>query len=249
MPRSYDQREMKLLWGLSAGRCAFPSCRIELAVGSAGNETAGILGHVAHIVASSNDGPRGDRNFPVGHRDKYSNLILLCPTHHTQVDVQSGSHTVDQIRTWKVDHETWVRERLAVEVAGVGFAELEVVSKAILASPAQPDNQYSLTPLATKLQRNQLSNVTAQLLTIGLSKANEVKRFVAHISEFDASFPERLKAGFVGEYVRSHGGGKRGDELFESLRVFAAQGHDFIQAAAGLAVLVYLFEACEVFER
>lgn len=41
-----------------------------------------------------------------------------------------------------------------------------------------------------------------------------------------------------------------GDELFNGLLDFASLGAtDFKQRAAGLTVLVYLFEKCEVFEK
>ena len=60
-------------------------------------------------------------------------------------------------------------------------------------------------------------------------------------------FGMRLKAGFVSEYKRLLEGGLKGDLLFMSLVRFAAgrSGNE----SAGLVVLVYLFESCEVFEK
>jgi hypothetical protein len=63
-------------------------------------------------------------------------------------------------------------------------------------------------------------------------------------------FPEKLKSGFLAEYQRLCTAGMTGDALFESLHKFSCgNSSDFRKAAAGLAVLSYLFEKCEVFER
>ncbi len=67
----------------------------------------------------------------------------------------------------------------------------------------------------------------------------------------DVEFGERLKQGFVLEYKKLKNDNKLiGDELFDGLLDFASgKSNDFRVRAAGLAVLVYLFEACEVFEK
>jgi hypothetical protein len=85
---------------------------------------------------------------------------------------------------------------------------------------------------------------------MGLGKAKEVHHYVEGVAALDPHFPERLKAGFVNEYDQLVEGGVRGDVLFESLLEFASQGsRDPKCRAAGLAVLAYLFETCEVFEK
>lgn len=79
--------------------------------------------------------------------------------------------------------------------------------------------------------------------------SREVEEFVEHVAIRDSRFPERLKAGFVAEYSRLKEQGFEGDSLFEALREFAyGRTRNFQKQAAGLAVLVYLFEKCEVFE-
>ena len=70
------ERDLKILWGRSGNRCA--RCKLELTIGG-DRET---VGEMAHIVGKKMDGPRGNEDLPIEERDKYSNLILLCPTHH-----------------------------------------------------------------------------------------------------------------------------------------------------------------------
>lgn len=65
----------------------------------------------------------------------------------------------------------------------------------------------------------------------------------------DATLAGRLKAGLALEYGRLSGKGLDGDELFSAMWRLAGGGNaDMKRSAAGLAVLVYFFEACEVFE-
>jgi len=247
--RSYDDRDLKLLWGLAAARCSYPSCRQLLAAPATEADEAQTLGRVAHIVARSNAGPRGDPAFPESERRRYPNLILLCGHHHTLVDVQPSTYTSDDLRHWKRDHEAWVRESLAAEMHEVGFAELEIVTRGIAGHPMEPVTDFSVTPPAEKMERNTLTPQVNGLLNIGYLRTKEVEAFVEAVSQHDPRFPEALKAGFVERYDDLRAQGFGGDDLFEALREFASSRRwDFQRQAAGLAVLVYLFDKCEVFE-
>ncbi len=54
-------KDVKLLWGGAANRCAFPDCKIELAPSGSVN----TIGEMAHIIAESPNGPRGESDFPL----------------------------------------------------------------------------------------------------------------------------------------------------------------------------------------
>lgn len=58
--RSYSERTLKILWGRAAGRCAVPTCRIELFVDPTTHDPMVIIGEIAHIEASSDQGPRAN---------------------------------------------------------------------------------------------------------------------------------------------------------------------------------------------
>jgi hypothetical protein len=248
--RQYPLQDTKILYGKAAGRCSFPDCRIELILPETASDSVKQIGKIAHIVAHSNNGPRGDPRYSLDKLDTYDNWILLCPTCHDKVDVQSNSFTVSDLRQIKADHELWVRTLLVYEMPQIGFAELEIVAKGISGSPIAPSEDFSLLPPREKMKKNRLTDDVLFLLTIGLSKSSEVRTYVQNISRFDPNFPERLKAGFVKEYERLRANELQGDALFESLRDFSAGGStDFKRQAAGLAILVYLFELCEIFEK
>jgi len=249
-PRKYPLPDVKMLYGLAAGRCAFPNCRKAVVLEADPKDGRKQIGKIAHIVGHSDSGPRGDSSYPRGKLDTYENWVLLCPTCHDTVDALTSAHTVHGIRELKTVHEQWVGQKLTVAIPAVGFAELEIVTKAIAQNSPAENKDLTLTAPVAKIRKNGLTGHSKLLITMGLSKAREVGSFVEHVAQMDSDFPERLKAGFTAEYDRLRDGGVTGDLLFEGLRAFAGGSiHDFARQAAGLVVLTYLFERCEVFEK
>ena len=122
-------RDKQILWGKAAGRCSHPSCRKQL-IGDGGDSEDVLVGEVAHIVAQSASGPRGEHDPPGGTRDGLANLILLCPEHHTTVDRQPAKFPVAKLVQWKKDHEDWVVNKLSPQDQFRG-----------LASPAEKVNE------------------------------------------------------------------------------------------------------------
>jgi hypothetical protein len=99
-------KDLKLLWGRSGNRCAL--CKIELTPDGA-LET---LGGMAHIVACSSAGARGNEPLPLDQRDDYPNRILLCPTDHTEIDKNPQKWSRENLVQIKTDHEKWVSAQL-----------------------------------------------------------------------------------------------------------------------------------------
>ena len=96
------KQEVAKLWGLSAGRCSYPGCDEEC-IKFIGSPDPTIIGEMAHVIAQSSKGPRGDKT---GGNNTYENLILLCPTHHTLVDKEpAGKFSAEMLLKWKKDHE------------------------------------------------------------------------------------------------------------------------------------------------
>jgi hypothetical protein len=246
--RHYTEKTIKLLFARSAF-CAFPGCRAPLA-DKAPNGRDLVVAQIAHIAGLEPLSARHDPAMTSDERNHYDNLILLCGTHHNAyVDAAPDAYPLDVVRRWKREHEQWLQERLRAEMPRVGFAELEVVMRAIAGAPSAPTRDLILLPPAVKMHRNDLTGACG--LAMGLAKVAEVKALLQKFSELDPAFPERLRAGFSLEYERLVGqDGLRGDELFFALRTFAA-GHstDLRMQDAALAVLSYLFEACEIFEK
>lgn len=94
-------KTIKRLFAKSGNQCAFPSCPNRII----DNNTGKVLGEICHIKAQKPDGPRFDKNQTEEDRHDYDNLILLCSLHHTVVDSDLESYTIDSLLTMKTKHE------------------------------------------------------------------------------------------------------------------------------------------------
>lgn len=99
------------LWANAAGRCEYRGCNEELIGDLIAGREDGKFGFIAHIVADSADGPRGDViRSPLLAKD-LSNLMLLCAKHHKGVDVDYlADHPEDVLLEMKAEHE----DRIAI---------------------------------------------------------------------------------------------------------------------------------------
>ena len=235
-----------------------PGCGVELTAETSGAPTN--LGEAAHI-AGENDGKgaakksaRFDSAMTAAQRDHFDNLIYVCGNCHTKIDAIPQGETdypVALLQQYKKQHEGKTRQGMLDAFAEVGFVELEEATRWVVAvEPTKFSGDYSLLKVGDKIKKNNLSPDFQAVIAMGLGVAGEVARYVQIVSQTDPDFPERLKAGFLGEYWRLKSEGNKGSELFELMCKFAQQGFQKqAQRSAGLAVLIHFFETCEVFEK
>jgi len=102
--------ERDKLWAKSAGRCEFCGCNKILYKDSVTSEN-NHSGQMAHIVAFSDDGPRGDEKLSQKLDGKEENLMLLCPEHHHLIDKEGvGKYSVEILRRMKQNREEEIRQ-------------------------------------------------------------------------------------------------------------------------------------------
>ncbi len=94
---------LKKLFALSANLCAFPKCTNRLIDPSSGTLTA----EVCHIRGrkTGHGSQRYDPRQSEDERHGIDNLIALCPAHHTVIDDDADSYTVERLRNIKAAHE------------------------------------------------------------------------------------------------------------------------------------------------
>lgn len=132
----------------------------------------------------------------------------------------------------------------------ITFRELDMVTQGILCMPIPADPNFVVLPPREKMLKNEFTGVAQVKLMTGVILAKMVSSFVENMVNVIPDFPERLKAGFVKEYQKLRAKGLRGNALLDALHEFSCNcSSDDHLRAAGLAVLYYLFEKCEVFER
>ncbi len=94
------------LWAKAGGRCEYRGCNQDLIGDLVAGREDGKFGFIAHIVADSADGPRGDvERSPLLARD-INNLMLMCSKHHKAVDVDYlPDHPETMLLEMKSEHE------------------------------------------------------------------------------------------------------------------------------------------------
>jgi len=110
MTRASIPENIKLkLWVLSGGRCEFPGCnkyvwQDDLTL----NEDN--FAHMAHIVAASPSGPRGDKELSPEMAKDFDNLLLVCLVHSKLVDGSNKEkYSVEDLQLYKQAHEKRIR--------------------------------------------------------------------------------------------------------------------------------------------
>ena len=118
--------EIKLLFARSGNQCAFPKCDAPLAF----NNT--LTGEICHIKGTRPGSARHDTDQTDLQRHQYDNLILLCPTHHTVIDADEDSYSVDRLIRMKKEHEeqsTSIPDSVASSVAELAIQSITNVAQ------------------------------------------------------------------------------------------------------------------------
>jgi len=233
----------------SGNRCALPNCHQLLVIDVPQNGKSSIIAVFAHIKGENVGSARYDPNFPVEERNGFRNLIVVYPTCHKIIDDQEEIYTIEYLVKLKKDHEEWIMKRYEEEVINVTFKELSEVMHYIADNASISSGSLELIPPKEKIIKNDLSPKVEKLIVMGLTKANQVKSYIN--SHFDLEFANKLVNGFSKEYKRlKYVEELEADDLFFALLDFSSDyKSEFLYKAAGLSILSYLFEKCEVFEK
>ena len=109
------------LWAKASGRCEYDGCN-KLLYKDDLTSTEINSAFVAHIVAASPDGPRGDVTQSAKLVDDIDNLMLLCNEHHRLIDHEGlAEHPVERLRVMKKKHEDRIRMVTEIDAAKVSI--------------------------------------------------------------------------------------------------------------------------------
>lgn len=107
---SIPERIKIRLWGIAAGRCQYEGCNKPLWLDTLTKHEFNVA-YIAHIIADSPDGPRGDPELSFRLRTDISNLMLMCDEHHRLIDREDVTgHPPERLLKMKQMHE----ERIAL---------------------------------------------------------------------------------------------------------------------------------------
>ncbi|MBN4956987.1 HNH endonuclease [Stenotrophomonas maltophilia] len=233
----------------SGGVCAFPKCGKHLTYeSSAGHDT--YIAEAAHIRGEKPGAARYDSSMSDAERDSVHNLIFMCTDHHTLIDKVEADWPAVALQAIKESHELQVRQSMEEAFAEVAFPELERSISWVTSQAPAPSGSFDIIAPDEKIHKNALTNGSRHIIAAGMMSRATVSSYIEAETHLDPDFPERLKAGFLAEYYSLRAAGLKGDELFDLMCSFAQRGlRSHADRVAGLAVLVYLFEICDVFEK
>ena len=204
-----------------------------------------LIGEISHIRGHKPDSARYDENMSESERESPENLILLCPTCHTRIDKLPEKYTAEHLLDMRDRHLNKLELAVSRAMPDIEFPELDEAVQYIATIDIPLEYSYTLVPPGEKIRKNRLS---PKWVTMGLSQASTVSRYID--KHLDAESSRRLRAGFVKRYEKLRDEGLDGDDLFAALwQLASGRKTDPKMQAAGLALLVYLFEECEVFEK
>lgn len=240
-----SKKNERLLHTKSGNRCAM--CKTILV--DTQNPSAACIGENAHIYGEKTDAARYDATKDEDFVNSEKNLIFLCCNCHKKIDTDVDSYPVKLLFDKKNEHEQWVVEMLKQESVSYSFAELEVLAKYLMSSatPMQNAQSYSLLKIDEKIKKNSLQRVQ-MYITMGLSSNYTIDDYLN--KHPDPLFATQLTNIMAQKYQELKMNGLDNEEIFNDLWDFASgMQSDFSYKAAGLGILTYFFEKCEVFEK
>ena len=92
---------IKKLCILSRNLCAYPGCNNNLV-----NDKEILIGKICHIESPEPGGPRFNPNSNNEDNRKFENLIMMCPNHHDEIDIDIDTFTVEYLKEIKKNHES-----------------------------------------------------------------------------------------------------------------------------------------------
>lgn len=98
-----------IVWTRSGGRCNFPGCNEYLLDDFIAGKEDKNYGLIAHIIAETPGGPRGDPIRSPELADDPSNLVMMCYKHHKTIDDDEDCYREQLLLNMKATHEERVK--------------------------------------------------------------------------------------------------------------------------------------------
>lgn len=179
-------------------RCEFEGCGKDLCVEKLTNREI-KLSIIAHIVASSPDGPRGNSK---SHElsDKIDNLMLLCQDHHTLIDRFPYIYTEPVLKLMKETHEETVKRLLD----SLKYPETNIV---FLQAPIKGcflNIERSMAINAIRLQKRNNSGKPNIVINIGNGLEYSDKKYWEKLERQLITKYERIIETFYGDNPQAH---------------------------------------------
>lgn len=144
------------VWADAGGCCMYEGCGKDLSEIALHTKPARIS-YLAHIIASSPRGPRGDSERSHQLSNVADNIMLMCDEHHRLIDrVAEADHSVERLNEMRSRHVSIVRRlRTALTYTSITAISLLADLGGIPANARDTDLSEALLPLR-RTMRNRL---------------------------------------------------------------------------------------------
>lgn len=250
-----SQKIQKILFAQSGGICSMPDCNIPIIINE-NNEKTNIA-DLAHIEAYKPDGARFNPQLSEDERNSEENLMVVCKNCHKKIDDLPEIYTVEKLKQIKQAHISKIK-LFKENLINFDFNDLTFASKNIIDQSTKNDknpailleykSNYELKSIDYKLRKNNLTYPSKHLILSALTQQNTVIDFISDCSKNDETFPNQLNNSLKDSYntlKQNHSG----DELFFGLYNQFKENLNETEQAACLAIIVYFFTICELFEK
>ena len=195
MPVTYPTKI--IVWTASAGLCS--KCKKTLLKTLTDSSDLSAQGEIAHIEGENEGSKRYNPEQTEKDRNSFPNLVLMCPNCHTEIDNDSMQYTVVALKFLKLEHESWVKQKLNIASYSITFSELEVVLRYLSSSTLNSDTiDFKLITPNEKIIKNKLSQNVSDYITMGMVRTPIVIDYLNRNP--DVNFANRLRKGFIEKY-------------------------------------------------
>lgn len=243
--KAIQESEQRKLHTKSGNRCAL--CKMVLVDNE--KEEVACIGENAHIYGENPGSARYNDQLDDKYINSEQNLIFLCCNCHKKIDTEILLYPANVLIDKKKEHEAWVIKSLEEQSVNFTFAELQVLSDYLINSTSgtETPNDLTLIKISDKIKRNKLEEVQ-KFVTMGLTNVSLVRSYIN--CNPDTNFSIRLTNSIVKTYNELKRKNSNPIDIFYSLwEITSGKQNDFLYKTAGLSILIYFFEECEVFEK
>lgn len=244
-----DQRE---LCYDSLGVCGKPNCGHDLNIRTAMSGALTTVGEMAHIVAAQDNGPRGNSSFQGSQRERYENLILLCPICHKEVDnpANFAAYPATMLKEWKDRLRAQRRAAVARSREHPKISELGQLLDGLATATPVFDDSFERVNLRKKIEVNGLSAAVDSTISRNIIHVPMVSRQIELVERIRPNYGEMIKTRMATEWLILSDQAIEGDAAYAALK-------DMLMFRCGQVgsegvvdiVLSYFFERCTILNR
>lgn len=112
--KEISEQKKLILMGLCAGKCEFRGCNNSVVEDMLTGDKSNFSNY-AHIIASSENGPRGNKILSNLLSDDENNIMVLCRNHHKDIDDFPERYPEDLLKEMKKEHEDFIRDLMNIK--------------------------------------------------------------------------------------------------------------------------------------